>query len=248
MIDIILGLVIGGFALAATFMLPSKTQIQNNQAPKYKSYKNVIYAAGVTALIGGVVFLLLYIMDEVYQDILNLLKMAFLVVIGIVLITSNKKRSKFLAECEVVGYIQPGAVAPPIMPGMPLQPQVPGQVAQPVMAQTQPVSQVTTQKIPAQQIGVKAQQIVQPQTIPVQTAPEQQIGIKGQTQVARPKQGATQPQAVAQPQHVAQPQTAQKPRIIVINCPRCKGKMQLDTRMMGQKMKCPHCGIEGKIG
>jgi predicted RNA-binding Zn-ribbon protein involved in translation (DUF1610 family) len=234
-IDIILGVVFGGFALAATFMLPSKDKIQNNQAPKYKSYKNIIYAAGFGAIIGGVIFLLLYVMDETYQNILNMLKMAFLMVIGIVLITSNNKRSKFMAECEAAGYMQPGIVAPQSMQGMPQTP-VQQQYVQPGVPQT-------VQQVPVQQIGVKSQQAVQAQTAAVQTVPAQQIGIKGQPQAA------VQPtQVAAQPQQAAQPAAAQQPKILVINCPRCKGKMQIDTRLLGQKMKCPHCGIEGKIG
>ena len=57
-----------------------------------------------------------------------------------------------------------------------------------------------------------------------------------------------QPQTVVQPQVVAQPQPVQQPKIIVIKCPKCQGSMQINTAMLGQKMKCPHCGVEGKIG
>jgi predicted RNA-binding Zn-ribbon protein involved in translation (DUF1610 family) len=54
-------------------------------------------------------------------------------------------------------------------------------------------------------------------------------------------------------QPTTQPQVklpAKKPqsRVVVIKCPKCKGAMQINTAMLGQKMKCPHCGVEGRIG
>lgn len=213
-----MALVIGGMALAATFLLPSKTQIQNNQTQKYKSFKAFIYIAGIAAMGFGILLLLLYLINEDYQNLPNILKFAVLVVIGLGLISSNMQKSKFMAQCEAAGYPQamaaPGTV-----------------VAASVVPQTQPQAYT-------QQIGVKAPQtvtasVVAPTQVTPQQAPAQQIGIKAQPQA----------QQVAQ-----QPQVAAQPKVIVIKCPRCKGDMQIDTRMLGQKMKCPHCGVEGRIG
>jgi predicted RNA-binding Zn-ribbon protein involved in translation (DUF1610 family) len=218
LIDVILAAVIGGLAFAATFLLPSKTQIQNNQTQKYKSFKGFIYIAGIAALGFGVLLLLLYLINEDFQKIINIVKFAALVVVGLSLIFSNIQKSKFMAQCEAGGIPQtmvtPGTV-----------------VAASVVPQTQV-------QAPVQQIGVKAPQtataqVVTTQAIP-QQAPAQQIGIKAQPQA----QQVTQPQPVAPAQ----------PKVIVIKCPRCKGDMQIDTRMLGQKMKCPHCGVEGRIG
>jgi predicted RNA-binding Zn-ribbon protein involved in translation (DUF1610 family) len=221
LIDVILAAVIGGMALAATFLLPSKTQIQNNQTQKYKSFKAFIYIAGIAALGFGVLLLLLYLINEDFQKIINILKFAALMVIGLGLIFSNIQKSKFMAQCESAVYPQT-MVAPGTM------------VAASVLPQTQ-VGVAT----PAQQIGVKptqtvSAQVVAPTQVTPQQAPAQQIGIKAQPQA---QQVAQQPQPVAA-----------QPRVIVIKCPRCKGDMQIDTRMLGQKMKCPHCGIEGRIG
>ena len=222
MLDIILAAIVGAIALVATFMLPSKTQIQNNQAQKYKSKKGFINIAGIAAIIGGVLILLLYIIDEQYQEIMNVVKMAFLVIIGITLISSNSKKSKFFTQCENAGFPQ---AAPS------------GEI---MVATVAPPGQV-----PAQQIGVQATQTVTPQVVtaqqvPVQQVPIQQAQVRGQptAQAAQPRQVVRQPQA----------QAPQQPKILRIKCPRCKGDMQIDTRMLGQKMKCPHCGIEGKIG
>jgi predicted RNA-binding Zn-ribbon protein involved in translation (DUF1610 family) len=221
LIDVILAAVVGGIALAATFLLPSKTQIQNNQTQKYKSFKAFIYIAGIAALGFGILLLFLYVINEDYQKIINVLKFAALVVIGISLIFSNMQKSKFMAQCEAAGYSQT-MVAPGTM------------VAASVVPQTQPQAY-------AQQIGVKAPQtvtaqVVAPTQVTPQQVPVQQIGIKAQPQ-AQAQQVAQQPQPVAA-----------QPRVIVIKCPRCKGDMQIDTRMLGQKMKCPHCGVEGRIG
>jgi hypothetical protein len=82
---------------------------------------------------------------------------------------------------------------------------------------------------------------VQPQVMPTQvTTP----------QVVQP-QPRPQPQTVVQPTVQPQPKAPAKkpqPRIVVIKCPKCKGAMQINTAMLGQKMKCPHCGVEGRIG
>ncbi len=108
-------------------------------------------------------------------------------------------------------------------------------------------AEAVTAEVMAQPIGVKAQ------TVPVQTAAAQQIGIKGQPaaqmqpQVAAQQIGIKQTAPVAaQPQPAVQ--AAPKPKVVVIKCPKCKGDMQISTAMLGQKIKCPHCGVEGKIG
>jgi hypothetical protein len=228
MIDWILSLIFGVLALVGAFMVPSKTKIQNNQAEGYKSKQMFIYIAGISALAGGVIILVLYIMDDALGEIVNLVKMAFLMLIGITLVATNNQRSKFLAQCEAAGYpgsVQPGVMAPQVVPGV--QPQAQQQY---VAAQQVGIKQAP-QQVAAQQIGVK------------QMPPQQTVA----PQYVQPQQQTAQKVAVQQPV-AAQPQAAQKPKIIVINCPRCKGRMQIDTRMLGQKMKCPHCGVEGKIG
>ena len=106
----------------------------------------------------------------------------------------------------------------------------PTTVAGPAQTQVAPVQTVAPQQTvvqpqaTAQQIGIKG---------------GQQIGVKGvQTAPAQTQMVAAQPQ----------PQPAPQPKIIVIKCPKCQGAMQINTAMLGQKMKCPHCGIEGRIG
>ncbi len=233
MIDWILSLLFGAIALVGAFMVPSEAKIKNNQAGGYKSKQMFIYIAGISALAGGVIILILYIMDDALGEIINLMQMAFLMLIGIALVARNNQRSKFLAQCEAAGLtgtVSPGAVAPQVVPGI-----QPGAQQQYVAAQQIGVKQMP-QQVPAQQIGVK--QMPQQQTVtPRQVVP----------QYVQPQQQTAQKVAVQQAVQ-AQPQAAQTPRIIVINCPRCKGRMQIDTRMLGQKMKCPHCGVEGKIG
>jgi hypothetical protein len=227
LIDIILTAVFGIISLVASILIPSEEMIRNNQAPKYKSQKNLISILGVITLIGGVLILLLYIMDSNYQKIIDLVYMVLLMGIGVAVIVRNRKKANLLKSLEAVGVPQ---VA------------VPGEMVTPqVAAQPQTVQQVAPQQYAAQQVGVKSQ-VVTAQKVPIQQAtrqaPVQQVGIKAQ------------PQAPAQQVAVqaAQPQPAQKPKIIVIKCPRCQGNMQIDTRMLGQKMKCPHCGVEGRIG
>ncbi|UCG69013.1 MAG: hypothetical protein JSV09_14700 [Thermoplasmata archaeon] len=84
-------------------------------------------------------------------------------------------------------------------------------------------------------------------TVQTQTAPAQ---ITTPQVVQAPPKPAVQP--TVQPQVVTpavKPQpTKPQPRIIVIKCPKCQGAMQINTAMLGQKMKCPHCGVEGRIG
>jgi hypothetical protein len=80
--------------------------------------------------------------------------------------------------------------------------------------------------------------VVQTKTAPVQATTPQVV--------QAPTQTAVQPQ-VAATAVKPQPKKTQ-PKILVIKCPKCKGSMQINTAMLGQKMKCPHCGVEGKIG
>jgi hypothetical protein len=102
------------------------------------------------------------------------------------------------------------------------------------MPGSQPVTQPWVQP---QQVAVKP--IYTAQVQPQAKTP--QIGVK-----AMPKP-QIRPQAVAQPPPptIAPPPM---PRIVIIKCPKCKGNMQINTAMLGQKMKCPHCGVEGRIG
>ncbi len=213
-IDIVLVMAIAVIALVAALLIPSKAEVQRSQTAKFKSGKPFIYAAGVLTIVVGILILLLFIMDDKYQDILNVPKMLFLMITGIALISQNVRMSKFMAACEsgaVPMVAQPLEGEPVVAEAMP--------VAQP-QAGTQPVVATTTPT-------------VQPQP---QVAP-QQIGIK-----------AT-PTVQAQPQVVAQPQPVQPAsKILTIKCPKCQGAMQIDTGMLGQKIKCPHCGVEGKIG
>jgi hypothetical protein len=213
LIDIILAVIAGGIALVATFLLPSKEKIEKNETARYKSTKKFIYAAGFGALIVGIILLLLYAVDDQYQKITNILKMGFLVVIGIALISANIRKSKVLAAHE-------SAVTP-------------------VSAETMPV-----------EVAVQAQSQVQtqPSVTTVQTV-QTQPQVQTQATVAVTPQPQVQATVQPQPQVVApQPQAAPKPRIIVIKCPKCKGNMQINTANLGQKMRCPHCGVEGRIG
>lgn len=80
--------------------------------------------------------------------------------------------------------------------------------------------------------------IAQPQTRPTQVTTAQVVRAQPQITV--------KPQ-VAAPAVKPQPIKTQ-PKIVVIKCPKCQGAMQINTAMLGQKMKCPHCGVEGRIG
>ena len=84
--------------------------------------------------------------------------------------------------------------------------------------------------------------VVQTQTTPAQATTPQVVQAPPQTVV----QPTVKPQ-VATTAVKLQP-TKPQPRIIVIKCPKCQGAMQINTAMLGQKMKCPHCGVEGRIG
>ena len=125
-----------------------------------------------------------------------------------------------IKKSKFLAECESGAVVVAQAPGM----EVPAQV----VAQTQP----------------QPTQYVQPQTqVAVQQVPVQ-------TQVV-PQQTTVVPTQVVQPQAVQPAQTktpAKKPKIVQINCPKCKGLMQINTAMLGQKIKCPHCGVEGRIG
>jgi hypothetical protein len=82
---------------------------------------------------------------------------------------------------------------------------------------------------------------------PTTVAPVTPVVQKQTTQATTPQVVQAQPQTAVQPQVAAAP-AAPQPKIIVIKCPKCKGAMQINTAMLGQKMKCPHCGVEGRIG
>lgn len=220
MIDIILAIIIGGIAFSAGFLMPSKTQIEKNETSKYKSTKILIYVIGGLAILIGVYVVYQYVTGAGRQDIIGILKIVVFFSLGAVIIVKNIQTSKSIAAFE-------SGVAP-----------VPVEVAAIPMTGTQTVTQSPVQ---AQQMGVKAQTVVQAQPQP------QQVSVKAMPSAqARPQvQVQPQPQMVAQPAPVTpQPQ----PRIIVIKCPKCQGSMQINTAMLGQKMKCPHCGVEGRIG
>jgi len=87
---------------------------------------------------------------------------------------------------------------------------------------------------------------VQPQARAAQVTTAQVVQAQPQTTVQPQPQTVVQPRAVA-PAVQPQPKITQ-PRIVVIKCPKCQGAMQINTAMLGQKMKCPHCGVEGRIG
>lgn len=241
MIDIILGIIIGVVSLIAALLIPSKANIERNETARYKSGKYFIYAAGCSALFVGVVLTVLYTLYEGDQELLEILvnfsKIGFFVAIGIVLIRENIRKSKLIAAQE-------GAMTPISAETMGVEAAaqgvgVPQPIIQPQAQQIGIKATTTVQpqpQIPAQQIGVKATQMAQPQP----QVQAQQIGVKP-TPVVQ-----AQPQVVApQPRPGAQPP---KPRIVVIKCPKCQGNMQINTAMLGQKMKCPHCGVEGRIG
>ncbi len=84
-------------------------------------------------------------------------------------------------------------------------------------------------------------QPAQYQPMPTQVTTPQVVQPQIQTQSQTAIQPTLQPQVKAP---VKKPQ----PKIVVIKCPKCKGAMQINTAMLGQKIKCPHCGVEGRIG
>ncbi len=93
-------------------------------------------------------------------------------------------------------------------------------------------------------------EVVTPTTVATATPAVQPQARAAQVTTAQVVQA--QPQTVVQPRAAApavkpQPKITQ-PRIVVIKCPKCQGAMQINTAMLGQKMKCPHCGVEGRIG
>ncbi|MEE9150336.1 MAG: hypothetical protein V3U20_00695 [Thermoplasmata archaeon] len=240
MIDIILAIIIGVISLIAALLIPSKAKIERNETARYKSSKLFIYAAGAGALFIGILVVILFVMNEEDLDLANILKIGVFLALGITLIIENIRKAKFLAQFES-GTVPIAAVPMGV------------EVAAQIVSGTQPIAQ---QEVQVQQIGVKAMPPVQTQP----QAPTQQIGVKAMPPVqARPQVPAQQigvkatPTVQPQPQVVAQqPQPAAPPipkgRIVVIKCPKCKGSMQINTAMLGQKMKCPHCGVEGKIG
>lgn len=98
------------------------------------------------------------------------------------------------------------------------------------------VSAVETEVITPTTVAT-ATPAAQPQTWAAQVTTAQVVQARPQT--------AVQPQAVAP---TGKPQPITQPKIVVIKCPKCQGAMQINTAMLGQKMKCPHCGVEGRIG
>jgi predicted RNA-binding Zn-ribbon protein involved in translation (DUF1610 family) len=226
-IDIVLVAAIGALAFATAFFFPSKAQIANNDTKRYKSMKPLIFVAGFAAMGIGALLVIFYLSDEEYQNIFNMINIPVYFALGATILVKNISQSKKIAAME--SGMAPGVAAVQGVQPM-VQPQVAGQqigIKQTTAAVVQP------QQVTAQQVGV---QTVQPTVVPPQVA-TQQIGIKG-----------TQPAPVQTQMVPAQPQPAPQPRIVVIKCPKCQGNMQINTAMLGQKMKCPHCGIEGKIG
>ena len=209
-IDIILVIIMGVISLIAALLLPSKAKIEKNETAVYKTSKPLIYAAGGGAIAIGVLLLLLFAVDKEYQQLANIGKLAFLMVIGIALISVNLKKSKFLAKYESAEVTT-----------------IPGTITGTEVEIVAP--EVLTKHV------VQPLEAAQPQ---VQTP---------QTVVAATPTVKAQPQVVAQQPQPA-PTVKPKSKIVVIKCPKCKGDMQIDTSMVGQKMKCPHCGVEGKIG
>lgn len=220
-IDIVLVIIIAVIALVASRFLPNKEAIQNNQTESYKSKVKLIYGAGFGSIIVGVLLLIFYAIEEDYQLIINLGKIVFLMIIGIALVNKNFRTSKEIAAFGGMAPVTAASFGGP-MPGQVVTPTT----VAPVQAQMAPVQtvQAVQPQMPAQQVGIKG---------------GQQIGIKGVQQApVQTRMVAAQPQ----------PQPAAQPRVIVIKCPKCQGAMQINTAMLGQKMKCPHCGIEGRIG
>ena len=229
-IDIVLVIIIGLIAFFASRFIPSNEAIQRNETASYKSKIKLINVAGLASIAVGALLLVFYATSEDYQLLVNLGKIVFLVVIGIGLINKNLKISKAVAAYE-------GTVP---MTTTPYGATVDAHVVTPATAGavTPGVQTITA---PVQTVQATQQAVVQPQVA------AQQIGIKGGQQIGI-KGGTTAP---AQTQMVAaqpQIQPAAQPRIVVIKCPKCQGAMQINTAMLGQKMKCPHCGIEGRIG
>jgi hypothetical protein len=69
---------------------------------------------------------------------------------------------------------------------------------------------------------------------------------------SQPQWEQSQPQwEQSQPQWVETPTVVQPPKpvnIVIIKCPKCQGAMEINKNMIGQKVKCPHCGVEGRLG
>lgn len=225
LIDIVLAIIIGAICLIAARLIPSKEKIQRNETAKYKSSKIFIYIAGVSSLSLGILFILLYIIEKDYQRLVNILKMVVFLVIGIALISENVRKSKMLVAQESAITSIPTESIPT------------GYTVQ-AMPGSQPVTQPWVQP---QQAVVKP--ISTAQVPPQAQAP--QIGVKAMPKPQVKPQVRTQAVAQPPPPTIAPPPM---PRIVIIKCPKCKGNMQINTAMLGQKMKCPHCGVEGRIG
>jgi hypothetical protein len=221
-IDIVLVIIIAIIALVASRFIPNEEAIKSNKTETYKSNVKLIYGAGVGSIIVGVLLLVFYAIEKDYQLLINLGKIVVLMVIGIGLINKNFKISKTVSAFEGTVPIASAPAMGTVEAGVVTPTNVVG-----VTPAVQTQAQVTT----VQSVQAQPQTVVQPQVA------AQQIGIKGGGAVP------AQTQMVA-----AQPQPAPQPKIIVIKCPKCQGAMQINTALLGQKMKCPHCGIEGRIG
>jgi cell division protein FtsW (lipid II flippase)/ribosomal protein S27E len=103
------------------------------------------------------------------------------------------------------------------------------------------VAEVAAVEVAGQVVAAPQTQVQQPMVAQTQVI-AQQVAVQP---TVVPQQVVAQPQAAAVP---VQPKAPAKSRIVVIKCPKCKGDMQINTAMLGQKIKCPHCGVEGKIG
>ena len=207
--------------IIAVIALIASRFIPNEEA--IKSNKTETYKSNVKLIYGAgvgsiIVGVLLLVFYAIEKDYQLLINLGKIVVLMVIGIGLINKNFKISKAVSAFEGTAPITMAPAI-----------GTVEAGVVA---PVQTVQPQ-VAAQQIGIKGVQ-----TTPVQPqVAAQQIGIKGvQTAPA-------QTQMVA-----AQPQPAPQPKIIVIKCPKCQGAMQINTAMLGQKMKCPHCGVEGRIG
>lgn len=219
-IDIVLVFIIVAIALVASHFIPNKEAIKNNETGPYKSKVWLIYMAGAGSITVGVLLLVFYAIEKDYQLLINLGKIVVLMVIGIGLINKNFKISKTVSAFDGTVPIASAPAMDTVEAGV-VTPTTVAAVIPAVQAGPAQPQTVVQPQVTAQQIGIKG---------------GQQIGIKGvQT-------------APVQTQVIAQPQPAQQPKIIVIKCPKCQGAMQINTAMLGQKMKCPHCGVEGRIG
>ncbi|UCE36361.1 MAG: hypothetical protein JSW00_12625 [Thermoplasmata archaeon] len=219
-IDIVLVIFIAIIALVAARFIPTDEDIKNNEAGLYKSKIKIIYIAGASSIIVGILLLVFYAIYEDYQLLINLGKVVFLMIIGIALININFKKAKAVAAFEGTA---PAASAP-----------IEGTAEAGVVTATNVATAAPTAQPQTVTAQVTTAQVAQAQPV-VQAQPQTAI----QRQV--PARAVKTPVVKTQPKQI-------QPKIININCPKCKGAMQINTAMLGQKIKCPHCGVEGRIG